>query len=328
MLARVTAIFTVSDFSFRFVRVHLAYLFFACLIIAYCMCFFVGHIIQRGVIEVISIRSPCCTYALLDPILGISYHLRQFQGQGYVVFSPNRQRYAFITHNWYDNVTLFVVDRQGVEHSPQPLMNAEIISAIAWSADGEHLAYSALLGGLQHIYTFDLNTGTINQITPYLRNCTLPAWSPDERYIVGLCEDESSPGRGVYRIDRLVNNTERIADEVGSIQCLQWAPDGIEIVIQAREVTVLNQTGVPAHLYSMNLDGSNLHVLAPTQFYVASFAWSPDSTHILFLASIGTALEKSLFLMNRDGSNVEQLAVPIERYVARITWYAGDDLSW
>jgi len=328
MLARVTDIFTVSDFSLRFVRVHLVYLFFAVLIIAYCMCFLVGHINQHGVIEVVSLSSPCCSYALLDPVLGIDYQMYELNGQGYMILSPSRQRYAFVEQSSVNMATLYVVDQWGVEHSPQRLISAQNVSAIAWSADSEHLAYSARFDGHQHIYTFDLNTGRIDQITAHLQNCTLPAWSPDEHYIVGMCEDVSRAGRGVYRIDLLVNNTERIADEVGSIISVQWSPDGTEIAFQGRELITPGTAAAFAHLYSMNPDGSNLLHLTPSTYSVASFAWSPDSTHILFLASIGMALEKSLFLMNRDGSNIEQLTFPIERYTARITWYAGDSVSW
>src|SRR5438128_8756567 len=80
-----------------------------------------------------------------------------------------------------------------------------------------------------------------------------------------------------------------------------WSPDGSQIAFV--------RTGgelPPDDIYVVNADGSGLRQLTHTNQFQNGPSWSPDGRRIVF-ARGGNSTDYDLFVMNADGSHVEQL---------------------
>ncbi len=53
----------------------------------------------------------------------------------------------------------------------------------SWSPDGRHLVMTGLVGGINNLYLYDLETGDVEQITNDPYSYVHASWSPDGRYI-------------------------------------------------------------------------------------------------------------------------------------------------
>lgn len=120
------------------------------------------------------------------------------------------------------------------------------------------------------------------------------AWSPDGTriaYITGLDEQ-----RGLHVVnadgsdDRLL-----FAGTPGRmVSSPSWSPDGTRLVFN----TIYSETA----LYVVNVDGSELHQIAPQG---ASAQWSPRGTRIVFESV--AAGNQDIYTINPDGSDLAQL---------------------
>jgi Tol biopolymer transport system component len=74
-----------------------------------------------------------------------------------------------------------------------PRLNA---GSPAWSPDGRHIAFDALVDGHEKIFTMDENGSRQRQLTTDLNwDCSAPSWSPDGERIAFYCTAVSSPCR-------------------------------------------------------------------------------------------------------------------------------------
>jgi len=81
-----------------------------------------------------------------------------------------------------------------------------------------------------------------------------------------------------------------------------WSPDGSRIAYAS------SNPG-PSHLYVMNQDGSDQHLVSPdanSNFNDSQPAWSPDGMQIAF-ARVGVAGGWHIWVMNADGTNLREL---------------------
>ena len=120
---------------------------------------------------------------------------------------------------------------------------------------------------------------------------TLPTWSPDgERLAFGL-EDE------VYTV-RLDGTDRRLVVDDFRANQVSWSPDGTELLLAS-----------DGGVHVVGADGSGLRALGPTDLRVKNAIWSPDGSTIAARHELDDRRwETSVFVMNRDGSDVRFLA--------------------
>src|SRR4029079_10448877 len=53
------------------------------------------------------------------------------------------------------------------------------VTHIAWSPNGQTIAFSGMAGGISDLYLLDLAAGTVRQLTKDGNAALRPAWSPD-----------------------------------------------------------------------------------------------------------------------------------------------------
>ncbi|WP_412062173.1 BamA/TamA family outer membrane protein [Rubrivirga sp. IMCC45206] len=112
--------------------------------------------------------------ATTDPHLDA---LRFIESAG--TWSPDGRQFAYVVFAGGDNeIALLDVDRRDVTRR----IAVEGIGAIkdpAWSPDGSTIAFAGVKGGITDLYTVELETGTVRQLTNDRFADLQPAWSPD-----------------------------------------------------------------------------------------------------------------------------------------------------
>jgi Tol biopolymer transport system component len=103
-----------------------------------------------------------------------------------------------------------------------------------WAPDGHAIAFSALVGGLQDLFVYDLKTNTLERLTNDAYADLQPAWSPDGRTIAFSTDrfttDLANLKYGDYRLalyDVATGAIRPLAgfDDAKNINP-QWSPDG------------------------------------------------------------------------------------------------------
>ncbi len=98
-------------------------------------------------------------------------------------WSPSGDSFAFpAVRQGHGALIVFDMRRPGHDREIPFAGLGQILSA-TWSPDGQHLALSALAGGLTNLYLYDLAGGTLRQLTDDPYTDLQPAWSPDGRHI-------------------------------------------------------------------------------------------------------------------------------------------------
>jgi TolB protein len=263
-------------------------------------------------------------------------------------WSPEGSRIAFVRQPPRGAYSIWVVSPDGTElHrlSPPcprgggiPACAADDGGPLAWSPDGQHLAFQRLSGPLRpkgatvstakEIYKDQLvvtdadgsHPRTLVWLGPWRGDPQVPAWSPDGKRLVFLGKYMASTTNGtgcicralyIVNVDgtglrRLTPRSIRPGDK------MDWSPDGRTILFRTHPGEGLNAaSGFGANLYTIHPDGTGLHQLThfPSYDRVAMGSYSPDGRAIVFETSAGAVGPglTDIFEMNADGSHVRQI---------------------
>jgi len=149
--------------------------------------------------------------------------------------------------------------------------------------------------------------------------CTGPSTSYKPSGLAGLVAFASDRDNNIhiYTINpdgtdvRPTSGDNRTADGLP-----RWSPDGSRIAFSS------NQSG-NYHIWSMNADGSDRKRLTDLKGRSALPAWSPDGSKIAFTSEVLNAAgdkDLEIFVMNSDGSGVQQLTVSPPQADGRVAW--------
>ena len=142
-----------------------------------------------------------------------------------------------------------------------------------WSPDGKHLAFARTNWGVNPqvtaIFTVAVDGTDLRRVTPWELDANEPDWSPDGKLIAFSSPAAALlPGREQNLFTVLPDGTGLVqltahleANDDGSQGTFDpsWSPDGTRLVF-----THIPSFGGWADLYIVNVDGTDLHVLAET----------------------------------------------------------------
>lgn len=217
--------------------------------------------------------------------------------------------YAAISHP--DEVLL-----EHVEQLTWPGMGFEKAGEAYFSPDGNTISFQAVPTGKSgyQIFTLDLNTRELRQISQNAETCTCSYFHPDEEKILFAASPEQGhlPQGGKYKWDftPYMNIFETNLDGTNPVALTQgpayhaecaYSPDGAHIVYASNESGSMN-------LYVMRRDGTEVNQIThTTHCYNGGPFFSPDGTKIIFRADRDVPDFLQIYMIDRDGSNLVQL---------------------
>jgi Tol biopolymer transport system component len=180
------------------------------------------------------------------------------------------------------------------------------------SPAGDRIAFSWESEGEQNIYLMDPNGTNVTQLTTGSYQKWHPSWSPlADRVAFGL--------RGSGPIV-LINLDGSGRQEVGqSAHDPSWSPQGDRLAYTERP-------GLNAEIFSAGLDGEDVLKLTNHPSDDWSPSWSPDGRRIAFSRN-ADSFGKDVFVMNADGSGMEQLTdSSTTRWAGSPSWSPDGDM--
>jgi TolB protein len=166
------------------------------------------------------------------------------------------------------------------------------------SPDGKSVIYAAFRdANIYEIYEMNLTTGDVKQLTNRIGNINAPEISPDGTTIVFKRAKPNSEESQIYLMGRNGADPNNIPKILGWDPT--WSPDGKYILFASdRDGTI--------QLYTMNLNGKELHKISNLPAIRGRSDWSLDGQFIVTYS--GESWNREVYIMNADGSNAHVLS--------------------
>ena len=103
-------------------------------------------------------------------------------------WSPDGKRLAIIAYDKGDNEIVILNAENGKIENELHWDDIGAILHVAWSPDGNTLAFSGQVGGISDLFLYDLQTNTLTRLTNDRYAQMQPAWSPDGRYLAFITD--------------------------------------------------------------------------------------------------------------------------------------------
>lgn len=235
----------------------------------------------------------------------------------YPSVSPDGKYIAFQSNRDGD-FDIFVMDIEG-ENLRRLTDNIVLDRIPSWSPDGTRIVFSS---DTDNDETFDLyeirpDGSEMRQIFDNGERNSHPRFSPDGRYIV-FTTGESADG-AKWEIGRLDTETDEFI-RLTSNKTKDWSPsfspDGSEIIYLTGENGVQPAFG-DAAIALIGPDGNTQRILYDGESYEWGVSYSPDGKLLAFTAFSTQTAREEIFLMNADGTDVQQ-----------VTFDGGQAASW
>lgn len=221
-------------------------------------------------------------------------------------WSPDGTRIAF-TSQRDGNPNIYIMDADGSNLTPlndHPLHD----DGPDWSPDGCRIAFESDRDNLPdtHIYVINVDGSRVNQLTAGPSEDFQPKWSPDGTKIAfwSVPTTEGAGWHNVFVMNDDGSGKVRLTNGTCPRDDLVWSP-------RLAKIAFWSVPSTEAHgghnVSAMDRHGSDDLPLTAEPCGGHSPIWSPDGNRILFAISRADPYGSDVFIMDADGSNVEQL---------------------
>ncbi|MDE2886682.1 MAG: LpqB family beta-propeller domain-containing protein [Gemmatimonadota bacterium] len=219
---------------------------------------------------------------------------------------PDGGKIAFLSG--FEDPELWVMYADGGESlrlATSIAVDSELYTTLAWSPDGEHIAFSSVRDGNSEIYRVGANGDGLTRLTNNDAEDIYPSWSPDGARIAFSSNQDGNFEIYVTRpegsdLTRLTNSTVQDLFPV-------WSPDSKKIAYTSIGVDS-NQSKFAVISVVDVVSATVTQLTADSEGSVLP-AWSPDGTRITFWSRRDNARTNygDMYVMNADGSEVTRL---------------------
>ncbi|MEX1010590.1 MAG: BamA/TamA family outer membrane protein [Balneolaceae bacterium] len=209
-------------------------------------------------------------------------------------WSPDGSRIVLSTKS-QGRYNLAIVDYESgdVDHVRFPEIDA--INSVAWSPDGQKIAFDGNVGPYQSIFSYHLETGELTNFTNDVFTDIQPAWGPDSetiyfvsnrgdrttpgRYLSGYSAmaDDSFYGKNIYAVRLGESQIERITHTDG------WTEIQPAVTRDGRLVYISDKNGIP-NIYEHNFEDGTSTPLTDLRTGAMQLSITADGSRIAFSA--------------------------------------------
>ena len=220
-------------------------------------------------------------------------------------WSHDRKQIA-ITHVSEDGTSssIYVMNKDGSERR-------EVVDGaggrVAWSGDDKKIAFMKKANGVSQIFTLNLETGDLKQLTYSSTEKDDAAWSPDGKNIMYWLNQNKV--KQIYELtvaDPQEPGRRITGPEVGPANDPVYSPDGKQI-LYTRELN----NGQTSDIWLVGRDGSNPHAVTSNPQREMDPTWSPDGTWFAHVR--GDYARPTIVIQKPDGTGERLLTKPGDR---------------
>src|SRR6059058_136766 len=215
-------------------------------------------------------------------------------------------------------MTALVSAARAQRHVPtvDDLLTIKSVGGTQISPDGKWIAYAVNYGDFKQdafitqIWLVASDSGKGFQLTRGEKSSTTPKWSPDGQWLAFLSNRVEDKNQ-IFLINPLGGEAQQLTKSETAIGNFAWSEDGKRIAYTATETTaqamkdrkeylddydVVREGYSYVHLWTFNVsDAMNAPLVGKQRtkkkdFSVDSFSWSPDSSSIVFSATLNPDL--------------------------------------
>jgi Tol biopolymer transport system component len=165
------------------------------------------------------------------------------------------------------------------------------------SPDGKSVVYAAFReANVYEIYEMDLASANVTRLTNRIGILNGPEISPNGKFIIFKHSSGFNDKNNIWIMDRNGGNVNNVPRAEGWDPT--WAPDGKHVLFASdRDGTV--------QLYSIHIDGDELHKISNLPAIRGRSDWSSDGKYIVTYS--GEPWKREVYIMNADGTNAHVL---------------------
>jgi Tol biopolymer transport system component len=188
-----------------------------------------------------------------------------------------------------------------------PVQDTSALPCGSTATTAGRMAFVARQASVSHIYLMDVDGAGVGsnptRLTSDAEAENYPSWSPDG---TRLTYQRDLDGAAIYVINADGTGQRRLSPTPGFDVTASWSPDGTKIVyVRLLEVPQPN-TPPRTDIRIVNADGTGDHAVLPDTRFSVEPRWSVGD-RLVFMSLMGGGSELQIYVMNVDGSDIQQL---------------------
>ncbi|MEJ2055078.1 MAG: hypothetical protein P8X42_14250, partial [Calditrichaceae bacterium] len=244
---------------------------------------------------------------------------------------------------------LYVIDLKTKESRPY-ITGKENVSSIAWSPDGNEIAFRMKRGEKTktQVWSMPLIGGEARQLTDSPSGVLAFTWHPSGKRIAYIATrpqtkrekalkdkgydfiyfEEEWKQRNLYMTDILAGQPNPDAVQLTSgitVWSLKFSNDGSKIALGASEKNLIDYRYMFQHVYVLDSQTKEIHQLTHNPGKLGNFTFSPDSKKLAYTASLSVSdhAVSQVYVMPADGGKAVNFT--IEDFRGHVEWVNWKD---